>query len=450
MKPNRWILIVCLLLVHAAGARAQNPIIRTLFSADPTVRVFNGKLYLFPSHDILSPPGKPGLQDWFCMEDYHVFSSGNLTEWTDHGIIVQQGGVPWVDSTSYSMWAPDCIERNGKYYFYFPANTRAVDAAGRKSFGIGVAVADQPEGPYAVQAAPIAGVHGIDPNVFIDRDGQAYLYWSAGNIYVARLNDNLLELDSEPVTIANLPEKGLKEGPFVLERDGTYYLTFPHVANTIERLEYATARNPMGPFTMKGVIMDESPMNCWTNHHSMVRFGGQWYLFYHQNEYSPQFDKNRSVCVDSLSFGPDGSIRKVVPTRRGVGVTPASDPIQPDRYSDKSEGASIAFVDPSNPFAGWKTILSKPGAWIRYNAVQFGNSPPNVIQLKVEAAADAVVQIRLDGLTGEVVAEIPVDGADSWQVVRWSGGSAVAGVRNLFVVLAGGSPVAIDWIRWGD
>ena len=109
------------------------------------------------------------------MEDYHVFSSKNLTDWTDQGMIVTKSKVPWVDSTTYSMWAPDCIERNGKYYFYFPANKNTLGANGRKGFGIGVAVADKPEGPYIPQSEPIQGIFGIDPNLLIDKDGQAYI-----------------------------------------------------------------------------------------------------------------------------------------------------------------------------------------------------------------------------------------------------------------------------------
>ncbi|MFO7369733.1 MAG: family 43 glycosylhydrolase, partial [Bacteroidales bacterium] len=166
---------------------AQNPIIRDQYTADPSARVFNGKVYLFPSHDILAKEGM-GRPGWFCMADYHVFSSDNLTDWTDHGVIVSQNKVPWVDSTSYSMWAPDCIFRNGKYYFYFPANgTKEVN--GRRMFGIGVAIADKPEGPYVPEPEPIKNLPGIDPNIFIDKDGQAYIYWSMGNIFVAKLKE---------------------------------------------------------------------------------------------------------------------------------------------------------------------------------------------------------------------------------------------------------------------
>ena len=122
------------------GVSAQNPIIRDQFSADPTARVFNGKVYLFPSHDIspLSAYDYP-RKDWFCMNDYHVFSSENLTEWTDHGVIVSQQQVPWGRPDAYSMWAPDCVEKGGRYYFYFPNAPRD-----GKGFAIGVAVADSP------------------------------------------------------------------------------------------------------------------------------------------------------------------------------------------------------------------------------------------------------------------------------------------------------------------
>ncbi len=166
----------------------QNPIIRDQFSADPSARVFNGKVYLFPSHDILGKPGQ-GRPNWFCMEDYHVFSSSDLTNWTDHGVIVTQEKVPWAKPDAYSMWAPDCIFRNGKYYFYFPAT--ASDTT-KRGFSIGVAVADKPEGPYVPQKKPIENVLGIDPNVFIDKDGQAYLYWSMGDIFAARLKENMI------------------------------------------------------------------------------------------------------------------------------------------------------------------------------------------------------------------------------------------------------------------
>jgi len=442
------LLIAGLTLVLTGNLSAQNPIVRNQFSADPTARVFNGKVYVFPSHDIPTPPEKPGRKDWFCMADYHVFSSENLTDWTDHGMIVSQNKVKWVDSTSFSMWAPDCIERNGKYYFYFPANKNVVDANGRKGFGIGVAIADQPEGPYVPLPEPIKGVNGIDPNVFIDKDGQAYLYWAQGNISVAKLKDNMTELASEPQVIANLPQKGLKEGPFLFERNGVYYLTIPHVENKIERLEYAIGDNPMGPFKMAGVVMDESPMNCWTNHQSFVQYKDQWYLFYHQNAYSPKFDKNRSICIDSLFFNADGTIQKVTPTLRGVGLTSATNQIEIDRYSSKSEnGSSIAFLDSANTFYGWKTILDK-NAWIQYNAVDFGKKKIKSVQVKALSENGSILQIRLDKTDGPLIAEIKVPKGKNWNTVEAKVSKYQTGIHNLVVVLKTENKAEVDWVKF--
>jgi len=441
-------LLLSLLVLGVNSLSAQNPIVRNQFSADPTARVFNGKVYVFPSHDIPTPDGTGLRKDWFCMADYHVFSSENLTDWTDHGTIVSQNKVAWVDSTSYSMWAPDCIERNGKYYFYFPANKNIAGPNGRKGFGIGVAVADKPEGPYIPQTEPIKSVNGIDPNVFIDKDGQAYLYWSMGNLFVAKLKENMLELDSEPLAIPDLPQKGLKEGPYTFERNGFYYLTFPHVENKIERLEYAIADNPMGPFKMTGVIMDESPVNCWTNHQSVVQYNNQWYLFYHHNDYSPKFDKNRSIRVDSLFFDADGKIQKVMPTLRGVGVTSANEIIQLDRYSKLSKnGASIALLDTVNTFTGWKTILKTPEAWVQYNTVDFGSNKLKTVKVKAQSENGGTLQIRLDKVDGPVIAEVKIPKGKSWNTVEAKVSKFQSGIHNLVAVLKD-SPVEIDWVQF--
>src|SRR5690348_18451863 len=141
MKKNVASLIFTILAIPCIfPASAQNPFIQDQFTADPSARVFGDKVYVFPSHDIPCTEGK-GRVGWFCMEDYHVFSSANLTDWTDNGVVVTQNKIPWVRPDSYSMWAPDCIERNGKYYFYFPTTPKDTVAYGR-GFRVGVAVAD--------------------------------------------------------------------------------------------------------------------------------------------------------------------------------------------------------------------------------------------------------------------------------------------------------------------
>jgi hypothetical protein len=438
-KRALLVLFICFCL----SAAAQNPVIRDQFTADPTARVFDGKIYLYPSHDIPSPIER--LKEWFCMADYHVFSSDNLTQWQDHGVIVSQENVPWVAPESYSMWAPDCVYRDGKYYFYFPS---AAAGENRRGFAVGVAVSDKPYGPFIPEEQPIVGIGGIDPCVLIDRDGQAYIYWSGRGMSVARLKDNMVELDSAPVQIEGLPE-GFKEGPFVFERKGIYYYTFPWVADKTEKLAYATGDNPMGPFEFKGVIMGESPTGCWTNHHSIVEYHDQWYLFYHHNDYSPAFDKNRATRIDSLFFNADGTIREVTPTLRGVGITAAAEMIHPDRYSAISEeGASIAFVDAQNPFEGWKTRLNEDGAWIRYNRVDFGEGGQQKVKVRISSASASRVGLQLTHPNRRALAEINVTAGNSWQEISLPVRDVPAGIHDIQLSLIGAGMVEIDWIRF--
>ena len=446
-KRTKKIFILAFAAFFISNEDAQNPIVRNQYSADPTARVFGDRIYVYPSHDILATEGK-GRLAWFCMEDYHVFSSENLTDWTDHGMLITQNKIPWVKPDSYSMWAPDCIERNGKYYFYFPTSPKDTVAYGR-GFRIGVAVGDKPTGPFIPQPEPIKDVRGIDPNVFIDKDGQAYLYWSAGNIYGAKLKANMLELDSEVKTLGELPSKGLKEGPYLFERNGIYYLTYPHVENKTERLEYATSNSPLGPFKVTGVIMDESESGCWTNHHSLVQFKDQWYLFYHDKDYSPKFDKARSIRADSLFFNTDGTIKKVIPTLRGIGVTKSNTEIQIDRYSAISkDGTAINFIDTTNRFAGWKTIFSKQGAWIQYNSVDFGGGSSKKVSVNAMSETGGTLQIRNGDINGPLVAEVTIPKSANWTITKAPVAALPKGIHHLVVMLKDNKNVAADWIRF--
>ncbi|MDR2651995.1 MAG: family 43 glycosylhydrolase [Prevotellaceae bacterium] len=430
---------------------AQNPIIRDQFTADPTARVFEGKVYVYPSHDIPSPV--PHLKEWFCMADYHVFSSENLTDWTDHGIIVSQNNVPWVNPEGYSLWAPDCIYRDGKYYFYFPAPVK--DTLIGRGMMIGVAISDKPYGDFVPHPEPIKGTFGIDPCTLIDKDGQAYIYWAGfGGLLGAKLKDNMYELDGNPVIIEGLPapDKGMKEGPFVFERNGKYYFTFPWVKNnTTELLAYAMGDSPLGPFEMKGEIMDESPTGCWTNHHSIVEYKGQWYLFYHHNDLSPKFDKNRSVRIDSLWFNPDGTIQKVIPTLRGVGITDALKEIQIDRYSQiSSAGARIDYIDTTDTFKGWKTILSEDGAYVQYNRVDFVTDKLTTVKVNAYSSDGAKLQIRTGGQNGTLIAEINIPKNEEWTETSYSLSNLPSGIQDLLITQDGAGAVEIDWIKFEE
>jgi hypothetical protein len=459
---------------------AQNPVIRNQFTADPTARVFNGKVYLYPSHDILPPAGQ--RQDWFCMEDYHVFSSENLTDWTDHGVIVTQNKVPWVRPNSYSMWAPDCVERNGKYYFYFPS----APAEGRGGFAVGVAIANSPEGPFVPEPEPIKGINGIDPCVLQASDGNAYIFW--GNGRCAKLKPNMKELaDDNPKEtvkwgnrememvgvqcLKDLPNRQA-EGPFAFEYNGNYYLTYPYVRENTEVLGYAMSKNPMGPYEYKGLIMAEHANGCWTNHHSIVNYKGQWYLFYHHNFFSPKDDKRRSVQIEKLFFNADGTIQEVKPTMRGVGINKATEKIEIDRYNTAAGDVTNEPVDTTRAFSGGCATMPSKGSWIKYDDVDFSCLTDGYMLVSVKADDDTEFCIREGSAKGKVIARIkltvrppepPAGGAgggmpmmgrfnrdlrNQWLTQAYALEYAPKGVTSLVVTNEGNGALSIDWVQF--
>ena len=438
-------LAVVLLLAACAQAPVQdelivtgtNPIITGQFTADPTARVFEGKIYMYPSHDIPSVVTHHDGSAWFSMPDYHVFSSEDLTSWTDHGVILRQEDVPWGKPDAYAMWAPDCVYKDGKYYFYFPD----APASGR-GFNIGVAVAVKPYGPFTPESEPIKGVFGIDPCVLVDDDGSSYIYWSGMGISGCRLKDNMLELDGNPVQLDEPLPDGFKEGPFAFKYKDRYYLTYPWVRENTETLAYAMSDNPLGPFEYKGLIMKESPEGCWTNHHSIVEYKGQWYLFYHHNDYSPDFDKNRSARIDRLFFNEDGTIQEVTPTLRGVGPVRARSKVELDRYTC-IDGARIEYLDQTDLFKGWKTVFSKAGDKVRFDDLEFGNRAPRTIIFKVRAPEGG----RLS-LTAGQSAEFDMPAATEWTEISSRMPFKVRKIQDLQLELAAGKDVEIDWITF--
>ena len=432
-------LYLCLASVlFVIGLQAQNPIIRDQFSADPSALVVGDRVFVFPSHDIPAPEDFP-RKDWFCMADYHVFSSKNLIDWTDHGKIVDQKEVPWVNATSYSMWAPDCKEHDGKYYFFFPAGAKPVE--GQRWGGgnrVGIAIADKPEGPYTPQENYMEGPMGIDPCIFVDDDGQGYLVMPG--ITITKMSEDWLSTDrSVSHRVEGVPTKGLVEGPYLFKANNKYYMTFPWARDSTEVLAYCMADNIFGPYEFKGVFFEEHPNGCWTNHHSVINFKGQWYLFYHHNDYSPNFDKNRSVCADSLFFNADGTIKVVKPTLRGIGITPSNYQIQLDRYSEIGGGAGIEYLNTDNYFEGWKLNLKSAGAFAQYNTVQFSKAPKSA---KIMAKGNGVVALYQDG---QKIGSVNIS-SESFAIAKGAV-KGQKGIHHLKAVLESGS-VEIDWVQF--
>lgn len=439
-------LFTALMLLLGATVSAQNPIIRDQFTADPSALVVGDRVFVFPSHDIPAPDDF-ARKDWFCMADYHVFSSTDLVNWTDHGVILDQKDVPWGDPKGYSMWAPDCAfnKNTGKYHFFFP-DGRKPQGEGRRGggFGVGVAVAENPEGPYAPGANALEGVFGIDPCIFLEDNGDGYLVMPGRGLSIAKLNDDWTAMAEKPTLVSEVPKKGLVEGPYLFKANGRYYMTFPWARTDTEVLAYCMSDNLYGPYKFMGVFFEEWPNKCWTNHHSIINFKGQWYIFYHHNDYSPSFDKNRSACVDSLFFEPDGRIKMVKPTLRGVGVTSAASEIQIDRYSAIGEGATIDYKDTTDCFQGWETIFNAPGSWVRYNTVDFAGPLASAV-VKVKAPAGGSLLLQCGEAT---VATVKVPKCADWKEVSVKVKGVPAGVANLTVKSAGDSEVRVDWVKF--
>jgi hypothetical protein len=451
MKKNLNLFLLAMIsgaILFGSTARADNPLLMFTFAADPTARVFEGKIYLYPSHDILPPAGRRG---GFIMEDYHSYSSEDLMDWTDHGVIVNQTNVAWV-TPNFGMWAPDCVFKNGKYYFYFPANSKDTSTRRQGVQRVGVAVAERPFGPYTPETNYIPNIPpSIDPCVLLDpKDGSAYLFYAMNAIFVAKLKDNMLEMATEPMLITNLPTKGLVEGPFAFERNGRYYLTIPHDVGGGEALEYAMADNPLGPYTMKGTIMDKNP-GCWTDHQSLVEYQGRWYLFYHYNDLSLRDNARRSAHADYLSFNDDGTIQKVTPTLRGVGICDATRKIQIDRYSAISkESVAVSFLEPTNTFAGWKVALTNKDAFVQYDRVEFGAGALKSVKVRARSATGGTIELRLDQNDGPVLAKVEIPASADWAENSAKLASVPSGLHNLVVTLPDKNEVEIDWVSFED
>ena len=323
----------------------SQPLVTHIYTADPSAHVFNGKIYIYPSHDIDAGDAFDDLGSHFAMEDYHVLSMDSPDGIaTDHGLALHVKDVPWAEK---QMWAPDAAEKDGKYYLYFPAK----DHDG--IFRIGVAIGSLPAGPFIPQREAIKGSFSIDPAVFRDDDGSYYMYfggiwggqlqrWREGVFKsehpesplaflpaenepalcakVAKLTNDLLEFAETPADVVILDENGdpflqgdtarrFFEASWMHKYNGKYY--FSYSTGDTHFINYAIGDNPYGPFTYKGVVLN--PVVGWTNHHSIVEFDGKWYLFYHDSSLSKGVTHLRSVKVTTLTYNNDGTIQTITP-----------------------------------------------------------------------------------------------------------------------------------------
>lgn len=288
-----------------------NPIITHKYTADPATLIYNDTLWIFAGEDY------EGNQSRYLMKNWCVFSTTDMKNYTEHPIPLYGTDFSW---SSRQAYAAHVVERNGKFYFYVSTN----------STGIGVAVADRPEGPYKdVLGRPLltkkdcfASTHGwscIDPAVFIDDDGQAWLFWGNRECYYAKLKENMIELDG-PIKQVKFEGFSFTEAPWIHKYKGRYYLTY--ATGFPEKTSYAMSDHIEGPWEYKG-ILNEIAGNCTTNHQAIVEYRGNWYFVYHNGAMQEQGNSaSRSVCVDKLEYNKNGTLKRVIMTSEGVGQLP--------------------------------------------------------------------------------------------------------------------------------
>lgn len=320
----------------------SKPLVSHIYTADPSAHSFDGKIYIYPSHDRETDIKFNDNGDQYDMNDYHVLSLEDIgAPVTDHGVALKAEDVPWV---SKQLWAPDAAYKNGKYYLFFPARDK------EGIFRIGVAESSVPSGPFKPDENYIQGTFSIDPASFVDDDGQAYLYfggiwggqlqcWQTGKFEaklsgpheatgdvpallprVAKLSEDMHSLASEVMEVeirdekdnllgAEDHEKRFFEAAWMHKYNGTYY--FSYSTGDTHLLAYATGKSPTGPFTYQGTILE--PVLGWTTHHSIVEHKGKWYLFYHDCELSKGVDHLRSVKVRELVYDAEGKLHLAAP-----------------------------------------------------------------------------------------------------------------------------------------
>jgi arabinoxylan arabinofuranohydrolase len=319
MKKLLVVVLVALVIsstMFFSESQAINPFVQNRYTADPSARVFTDpqdnktKLYVYTCHDKNNP-------DWFDMEDYYVYSTEDLATWKEHGPILSLDEVLWAKKW---MWSPDCAYKNGVYYLYFPASTRMdsnKDNPKYPDFRIGVATGTSPTGPFTPDSTYIQGTDSVDPSVFRDTDGQAYLFWG-GNGHgklnypkYAKLKSDMKTLDGTPQEIKSGLD-GWYQGAFIFKRGSIYYLVYSTGGDKSE-LRYATSSSIQGTWNYGGVVL--SDVIGYTNHGSIVEFpvgSGKWYVFYHDSEMSPTDALNqRCIKFMPVTFDKNGKMAKV-------------------------------------------------------------------------------------------------------------------------------------------
>lgn len=434
---------------------ARNPIVSHRFTADPSAKVFGDRVYVYTSHDVDG-------QTNFAMTDYHAFSSDDLVNWRDHGVIISTADLTWATN----LYAPDACEKDGKYYLYMP----------NSGSGIGVAVADDPGGPFVdplgrpLLTPSTPGVEDVDwlfdPACFVDEDGQGYLYFGGGpentgdNARVMRLGADMISLADASATTIVVP--AFFEASFMHKRAGTYYFSYStDFVGHSAYLDYMTSDNPMTGFQYRGTILTNGAINNNNNNHgSIIDFAGKTYLFYHtrklEQDGGGMNSFQRSVSVQELTYDESGAIGQLA-------MTPAPTTVAQVKCLDgfttieaEAIAAERGVEVQGNGNTGVSVTALDDGDWVGYSQVDFRAGAVTFNARVAAAAAGGTIEVRIDGCDdftsapGSVIGTCTVPstgGAETWLDVSCPV-TQTSGAHDVCLRFSGGATFALDSFRF--
>ncbi|KAG7095060.1 hypothetical protein E1B28_005850 [Marasmius oreades] len=424
-------------------ARADNPIVQTIYTADPAPMVYNDRLYVFTGHD------EDGSTT-YNMRDWHVYSTTDMANWQDHGSPLSLAQFSWANANA---WAGQVVARNSKFYWYVPVRHTT------GAMAVGVAVSDSITGPYRdALGKPLVENNEIDPTVYIDTDGQAYLYWGNPNLSYVELNSDMTSYSGSIVKV-DLTTAGFgtrsgnaqrpttfEEGPWLYKRNSLYYMIYAADCCS-EDIRYSTGPSATGPWTYRGVIMPAQGKS-FTNHPGIIDYKGNSYFFYHNGALPGGSGYTRSVSVERFTYNSDGTIPSFNMTTGGPPQLGTLDPFA------RQEAETIAFS------SGLKTEVCSEGGidvsfidngdYIKVKGVAFGNGAKTFTARVASATSGGKIELRLGNQEGNLIGTCTVPGTGGWQT--WTtvtcSVSGATGTQDLFFRFTGGSGELFNFNWW--
>ena len=429
-------------------AYAQNPIIQTNYTADPAPMVYNDTVFLYTGHDEDDAFG-------FKMQNWLLYTSTDMVNWTDHGVVASLKDFKWVN-TDNGAWASQCIYRNGKFYLYCPMPN---------GVGIGVLVSDSPYGPFKdTIGKPLVknSIHDIDPTVFIDDDGQAYMYWGNPDLYYIRLNEDMVSYSGEIVTESTKPDN-YQEGPWVWKRNGHYYLAYASTCCP-EGIGYAMSNSPTGPWEYKGMIVDASEKTR-GNHPGIIEYKGKSYCFGHSYDLlkltTSKFYERRSVDMDEIVYNPDGTIKNrhywSDEGAEQVGTLSPFKRVEAETMA-WSEGIKTMFETEWEGSFEWdkgKKIADRlfvtsihNGDYTMVKGVDFSEGAESV-EVSVASLFGGKIEIAIDNIDGQIISTVDVNTSREggiWRIITAPIKKNIIGVHNVYFLFRGEKDLFnFDW-----